>query len=178
MQSIKIHGWRIGHKRRSTIVASMIMLTTLSLTAQVQQNALISPSAGRLGSFALGSRLPGKADMARSDCRIPGALTNELCYSSRSRDFFVGVDTRGLIVAVRTTSPDMFTDRYIRPGHTKMSDVVSRYGVPSRIDRSGTSVLFVYASDGLTFEAAGGRTSKDIMPNAVIAITLRTPSRR
>ena len=50
----------------------------------------------------------------------------------------------GAIAAVRTTSTEMFTDRYIRPRFTRMEEVVSRYGVPERIDRNGTTVLFVY----------------------------------
>lgn len=152
--------------------AKLRTFAALNVTVEVRQNALISPSAGRVSSFALGSPVSRYSGLTRSDCRVPGAVTNEVCYSSRSRDFLVGVDRGGLIVAVRTTSTEIFTDRYIRHRYTKMADVVSRYGVPSRIDRSGSVVLFVYASQGLTFEAEGGRSSQEIMPHAVVAITL------
>ena len=171
MTTPHVHVRRTGPAGTFRLVVSTVVLAALSVTAGVGQNALISPSSGYAGVFVLGSPVSRYTAVTRSDCRVPGAPANEVCYSSRNRDFFVGVNSNGSIAAVRTTSPEMFTDRYIRPRYTRMEEVVSRYGVPERIDRNGTVVLFVYG--GLMIEAEGGRTSQEIMPKPVVAITLR-----
>jgi hypothetical protein len=171
MKTRHVHVRRAGSKGLGALVVSTVLLAALGVTTGVGQNALISPSSGYAGVFVLGSPVLRYPTVTRSNCSVPGAPANEVCYSSRNRDFFVGVDSRGSIAAVRTTSPEMFTDRYIRPRYTRMQDVVSRYGVPERIDRNGTAVLFVYG--GLVIEAEGGRTSQEIMPKPVVAITLR-----
>jgi hypothetical protein len=171
MKICRVHVWRPDPTGTFALVISTAALAALSVTPALGQNALISPSSGYAGVFVLGSPVSRYPTLTRSDCRVPGAPANEVCYSSRNRDFLVGVDPGGSIVAVRTTSPEMFTDRYIRPRYTRMEEVVARYGVPERIDRNGTAVLFVYG--GLMIEAAGGATSQEIMPKPVVAITLR-----
>lgn len=162
---------RSGARETFARVVSTAAVAAMSVAAVIGQNALISPSSGYAGVFVLGSPVSRYPTLSKSDCRVPGALASEVCYVSRNRDFFVGVDAGGTIAAVRTTSTEMFTDRYIRPRFTRMEEVVSRYGVPERIDRNGTTVLFVYG--GLMIEAEGGRTSQEIMPKPVVAITLR-----
>jgi hypothetical protein len=171
MKTCRVRQHRPHSKGTLALVISTAALAALSVTAGAGQNALISPSSGYAGVFVLGSPVSRYPTLTRSDCRVPGAPSNEICYSSRNRDFFVGVDAGGSVAAVRTTSPEMFTDRYIRTRYTRMEEVVSRYGVPERIDRNGTTVLFVYG--GLMIEAEGGRTSQEIMPKPVTAITLR-----
>ncbi len=162
---------RSGAKVTFARAVSTVAVAALSVAAVLGQNALISPSSGYAGVFVLGSPVSRHPTLSQSNCRVPGAQAGEVCYVSRNRDFFVGVDAKGAIAAVRTTSTEMFTDRYIRPRFTRMEEVVSRYGVPERIDRNGTTVLFVYG--GLMIEAEGGRTSEEIMPKPVVAITLR-----
>ena len=143
---------------------------------QQKQNALISPSSGNVGVFVLGSRVSQYSNLRQADCRVPGAPSGEVCYATNERDFLVGVDRRGYIAAVRTTSSEMFTDRYIRPRYTRMKDVVSRHGVPERIDRNESMVFFVYGN--LLIEAEAGRTSEEIMPKSVVALTLRRTAAR
>lgn len=160
-----------------SVAATLLVASAGVSGSQQKQNALISPSRGTVGAFTLGTPVGRYSGVTRSDCRLPAAPAGEACYSTRDGDFLIGVDRRGTITAVRTTSPEMFTDRYVRPRHTHMREVVSRYGVPERIDRSGSLVFFVYG--GLAIEAEGGRTSEEVMPKPVDAITLRRdPARR
>jgi hypothetical protein len=108
---------------------------------------------------------------AWSDHRLrAGGASDERCYSSPDGNFF-GVDPGGVVRAVRTTSPEIFTDRFVRPVFSKMEEVVSRYGVPEKVERLASGVSFVYGPLSFQVDAAG--TAQDIMPKPVAAITLR-----
>lgn len=161
--------------RRRAIAITVVMLGwAASSGAQPSQapNALISTSNGTVGVYQLGKSIVSYGRVVRpSDCRVPGGASDERCYSSPDGSFFLGVDPGGVVRAVRTTSPEIFTDRFVRPGFSKMEEVVSRYGVPEKVDRLASGVSFVYGPLSFQVDAAG--TAQDIMPKPVAAITLR-----
>ena len=160
--------------RRAIAVTVVMLGWAASSGAQPSQgpNALISTSNGTVGVYQIGKTIVLYGRVVRpSDCRVPGGASDERCYSSPDGNFFLGVDPGGVVRAVRTTSPEIFTDRFVRPVFSKMEEVVSRYGVPEKVERLASGVSFVYGPLSFQVDAAG--TAQDIMPKPVAAITLR-----
>lgn len=142
-------------------------------TMKTNRNALISREGAYMGVYVLGEPVARYEGYLRpSNCHIAAAEPEEKCWESSDGSFWVGV-VRGAVRAVRTTSPEMFTDRFIRPQRTMMREVVEQYGVPERIERDGRIALFVY--EPLRFEASNGPSAEAILNMPVLAVILRQP---